>query len=422
MLHYENDTIRDRILDGQFGLEKESLRVMETGFFSHTLHPFPDDEHIVRDFCENQVEINTPVADSANEAVELVYQYERQVQNILKNMDTRELLWPFSNPPYIVNENDIPLARFDGVNVSKMNYREYLSDKYGRYKMTFSGIHFNYSFSEDLLKEEFLVSGEKDYITFKNRFYLDLAEAMVAYGWLLVAVTAASPMLDSSFVEKGVYGTDTFMGMASVRCSELGYWNSFSPVLDYSDISSYVNSIKRYVDMGLLKAPSELYYPIRLKPKGENTLDNLRDYGVNHIELRMIDLNPLVTEGIDKRDIIFAQLMLIWLSAAGKQHLSEKNQIYAIQNYKNAARYDLKTVKIIMPDGTICSVAQASINIIERMKSFFEGYSKEIQDILDFQMSKFVDANNRYAWIIRKEFGNDYVTKGLKLAKERQEI
>lgn len=69
MLHIESDEVKNHILDGNFGLEKESLRVLKDGTLSHTLHPFPDDEHIVKDFCENQTEINTSVHTSAKEAI-----------------------------------------------------------------------------------------------------------------------------------------------------------------------------------------------------------------------------------------------------------------------------------------------------------------------------------------------------------------
>ena len=123
---------------------------------------------------------------------------------------------------------------------------------------------------------------------------MELAEGAAAYGWIMTAVTAASPLLDSSFVEKGRFGEDEFNGMASTRCSELGYWNYFSPIFDYTDIRAYADSIQRYVDQGLLAFPTELYYPVRLKPRGKNVLKVLRDQGVDHLELRMIDLNPLV--------------------------------------------------------------------------------------------------------------------------------
>ncbi len=420
MLHIENDDVRMHILEGNFGLEKESLRILKDGTLAHSLHPFPDDAHIVKDFCENQTEINTSIHTSAKEAVEELEFHNRRIYEKLKKLPDREYLWPFSNPPYIQNESDIPVAVFEGIEVSKTAYREYLSAKYGRYKMTFSGIHVNYSFSEELLEADFKRKDWTDYQEYKNQFYLALAQKMAVYGWLLVAVTAASPLLDSSFVEKGIYDGDVFTGMASVRCGEMGYWNEFAPIFDYQNISAYADSIRKYVDMGLLKAASELYYPIRLKPAGENNLESLCKNGINHIELRMFDLNPLVSAGVEEKDIVFAQLLMVWLGATPNQPFSEKDQIQAVQNFKNAARYDLKTVNILTPTGEICSVAHAALKIIERMKEFYGGLSLDVDEILQFEYEKFTDAKNRYAWKIRKQFADGYVKKGLELVRERQ--
>lgn len=421
MLHIEDPQIRQLLLNGNFGLEKESLRVDEHGFLSHTRHPFPDDDHIVRDFCENQTEINTPVTHSAAEAVASLEQYYQKIQRGLSRLSPREYLWPFSNPPYIRNEDDVPVAIFEGGRASKTTYREYLSDRYGRYKMAFSGIHFNYSFAEELLEREFALSGEADYTEFKNQFYVELAERAVAYGWLLISVTAASPLLDSSFVEKGKFDQDYFSGMASVRCGEMGYWNFFAPILDYTNIRTYADSIQRYVDDGLISSPTELYYPIRLKPRGKNILSVLRDQGVDHIELRMFDLNPLVPCGIEEKDVVFAQLLLAWLAATPREPFAHKDQVQAVQNFKNAAHYDLKTVKISMPDGEVTSVASAALRVLDMMREFYRGYPADIQEVLDFETEKFIDGENRYAWKIRKQFADGYVKKGLELAKKRQE-
>lgn len=420
MLHVENKAVSSLILDGNFGLEKESLRVLEDGTLSHSFHPFPDDEHIVKDFCENQTEINTSIHTTARAAVEELEFHNKRIYEKLKGLTNREYLWLFSNPPYIENEKDIPVAVFEGISVSKTAYREYLAAKYGRYKMTFSGIHVNYSFSEELLKLDFELQSERDYKEYKNHFYLELAQRMASYGWLLVAITAASPLLDSSFVEKGVYDQDVFTGMASVRCGEMGYWNEFAPIFNYQDISSYADSIQKYVDKGLLKAASELYYPIRLKPAGENNLDSLRKNGVNHIELRMFDLNPLAYAGLEEKDVIFAQLLMVWLASTPSHPFKEKDQIQAVQNFKNAARYDLKTVKILTPSGKIYSVANAALIVIDKMKEFYHNLDFDVDEILQFEYEKFTEAENRYAWKIRKQFGNGYVKKALQLAKERQ--
>lgn len=421
MLHIENPEVRALLLHGNFGLEKESLRVDENGYLAHTRHPFPYDDHIVRDFCENQTEINTPVLKSAREAVESLNGYYQQIQKKLASLPNREYLWPFSNPPYIRDENDIPIAHFEGGKASKTTYRKYLSDRYGRYKMTFSGIHVNFSFADELLEKDFAVSKETDFIEYKNQLYVTLAEQATAYGWILVAVTAASPLMDSSFVEKGTFDRDTFNGMASARCSEMGYWNFFAPIFDYSNIRTYADSIQQYVDDGLLKFPTELYYPIRLKPRGLNNLNTLREEGVNHIELRMFDLNPLIPCGIEEKDVVFAHLFLVWLASIPRRPFSDQAQVQAVQNFKNAAHYDLKTVKIVVPDGEVYTVTDAALKVLASMKEFYRDFPDMVHEVLDFEEAKFIDGDNRYAWKIRKQFADGYARKGLLLAKQRQE-
>ncbi len=420
MLHMENDKVRSLLLTGNFGLEKESLRVDEDGYLAHTPHPFPEDACITRDFCENQTEINTPVTHSPAEAVASLAHYTREIQQKLAEQPSREYLWPFSNPPYIRNEDDIPVARFEGGRASKTVYRNYLSDRYGRYKMALSGIHFNYSFSEELLRADFAIDGGRDFTAYKNQLYVELAEGAAAYGWLVTAVTAASPLLDASFVEKGRFGEDTFNGMASTRCSELGYWNYFTPILDYTDIHAYADSIQRYVDKGLLAFPTELYYPVRLKPRGRNVLQVLRDQGVDHIELRMIDLNPLAPAGVDVRDVAFAQLLLVWVASTPRQALTVRDQVQAVQNFKNAAHYDLKTVKIVPPAARVYAVADAALLVLDEMAQFYRDFPAEVRETLRFQRGKFEDAENRYAWKIRRQFGGGFVEKGMELARRLQ--
>lgn len=421
MLHAENPEVRALLLHGNFGLEKESLRVDENGYLAHTSHPFPYNDHIVRDFCENQTEINTPVLKSVHEAVESLNGFYTEIQKKLASLPNREYLWPFSNPPYIRNEEDVPIAHFEGGKASKTKYREYLSDRYGRYKMTFSGIHVNFSFADELLEKDFEISGEEDYAEYKNQLYVTLAERAAAYGWILVAVTAASPLLDSSFVEKGTFDRDTFNGMASTRCSEMGYWNFFAPIFDYSNIRAYADSIQRYVDDGLLRFPTELYYPIRLKPRGLNNLTTLREEGVNHIELRMFDLNPLIPCGVEEKDVSFAQLLLVWLASTPRQPFPDQAQVQAVQNFKNAAHYDLKTVKIVVPNGEVYTVTEAALKVLSFMREFYRDFPEWIHRILDFEEAKFIDGDNRYAWKIRRKFADGYARKGLALAKQRQE-
>ncbi|MDD6255744.1 MAG: hypothetical protein PUA82_07075 [Eubacteriales bacterium] len=437
MFHTEDKTIQAHLFDAEFGLEMECLRIHADGTFAHTKHPFPGDKNIVRDFCENQTEINTGVHHSAGEALNELQKHKTRIREKLLEQDPPEYLWPFSNPPYIADENDIPVAVFNGEQILKTEYRKYLSDKYGRYKMTFSGIHVNFSFSDELILRNFMLDhpGEPAesacesgrFQHYKDELYLDLAEKMMQYGWILTAITAASPVLDSSYMEHGVYDRDIFTGMASVRCSELGYWNTFPPVLDYGSIEAYAYSIQKYVDSGLLRAPSELYYPVRIKPAGENNLESLKEHGVNHIELRMFDLNPMAEAGVDQRDLEFAGLLMVYLaSLPRKTDCSEKGQIQSVQNFKNAAHFDLDTVKIKSEDGTCRTMNKAAQEIISEMKDFCAGIetaqSRDITEVLDFQEAKFSAPETRYANQVREMFGDGFVRSGLEfvLNQKRQ--
>ena len=200
----------------------------------------------------------------------------------------------------------------------------------------------------------------------------------------------------------------------------MGYWNFFTPIFDYSGLDAYVNSIQSYVDSGLIRFATELYYPIRLKSAGEYRLDRLRE-GVNHIELRMVDLNPLAPDLLDLRDLEFIHLLLLWLAALPHRPLSMKDQVQAAQNFKNAAHYDLKTVNIVLPDGSSSPAADAALQVLNEMKSFFAPLLPDALPVLDFEREKCLDPEKRYAWQIRRRFAEDFVGAGLELARQRQE-
>ena len=421
VLHVEDSVIHCHELEGQIGLELETYRVKADGTLARTEHPFPGDAHIVKDYSEDQVEINTSPENSPEKSVEQLTGYLKIVQNRLLDTKSGETLWPFSNPPYLRGEEDIRIAQYHGEERKSTIYREYLSERYGRYKMTYSGIHFNYSFAEELIKRNFELDGGSDYREYKNKFYLELAEKTVAYGWALVPLMAASPLIDSSFYEKDRLGDTEFIGFASLRCSELGYWNHFTPVFEYTSINAYADSMERYVRDGILKAARELYYPVRLKPSGKYTLEGLRERGIDHIEFRMVDLNPFAKSGIEVTDVAFIQLFFIWLSAIEIKSLTCGDQIQAVQNFKSSARYDISLAKIAKRDGSSVSVKTALDEVLSDMEKYFDGYSDEVKKILEYQRNKLEKPQERYAYQVRQRFGKDYVKRGLEFAYRRQE-
>ena len=444
--------------DGKVGLEKEALRITEDGFLAQTRDPFVGNPNIVKDFSENQTEINTPVCSSTAEAVGFLEEYSALIRKTIGQMPEPELLWPFSNPPYIRDDSEIPVAQYEGADRVKTEYRNYLAERYGKYMMTFSGIHFNYSFSDELLRAEYEAvrsagaaagggaergagsaeAGAGQYSSFrdfKDHFYVSLAAKMLVYNWLIVAVTAASPILDISYLEKGKKGQSVFGGLASVRCSELGYWNFFTPVLDYSSLEKYAESILGYIRYGLIRGESELYFPVRIKPAGKYDVAKMAREGVSHIELRMIDLNPYERGGMDVRDAEFIKLLLIYVAALPELEVTAHEQILAVNNTKSAAHYDIDEVKIVLAGAETMELRAAALCVIGKMEEFFaeaaalSGQAAErtldaekVQVVLAYQRRKFEVPEARYAFRVRKEYGEGFVEKGLKLAKEYSKI
>ena len=115
------------------------------------------------------------------------------------------------------------------------------------------------------------------------------------------------------------------------------------------------------------------------------------------------------------------ELLLCYLASTPREEFPKRAQVQAVANFKNAAHYDLKTVKIVAPGGEVCTVAHAALALLGRLRAFYQGFGGKIEAILDFEESKFADAENRYAWRLRQEFAESFVEKGLEVAKRKQE-
>lgn len=388
--------MKHNIFEGKFGLERETLRVDKNGRLAQTLHPFEDD-HLSRDFCENQLEIITPVCNSIDEMLDSLKELDSAANAVLKKND--ESLWIYSNPPHIDDETEIPIAQYSGSLSAKHDYRISLARRYGKRMMLYSGIHFNFSFSEDYLHE--LYEKNKEYNTydeFKNTVYFRLLKNVSRYSWLLVLLTAASPLYDLSFDEDNAEGL-TFGGYASMRNSERGYWNQFIPQLDYSDLSAYIKSVQNYIQKGILLSAGELYLPVRLKPRGENSLEALLKNGVDHIELRMFDLNPLESLGVSKKDLEFAHLFLVYMLHQSDFDFTHEMQEKAIIAHQNAALYDIDEVNI---DGK--NIKDAANQIFDNMENFFFDHPN-VKSVIQYERTKL--SETRICEKIRKLAGSD---------------
>ena len=367
--------MKHTIYDGFFGLERETLRVDKNSRLAQSPHPFGDDENITRDFCENQIELITPVCSSIDEVMDKLSQLDKEVRDELSKNGER--IWLYSNPPYFKSEDEIPVADFRGEHSGKRIYREQLQRRYGKRLMLFSGIHFNFSFYDEYLKS---ISDCTDFRTFKNGFYMRLYKQLSIHSWLPLLLTASSHICERSLYKDGDSGVIA-TPYASIRSGKEGYWNEFVPVLDHTDIDSFIASIQSYVDKGALFSASELYLPVRLKPVGVNSLDSFKN-GISHIELRMFDINPFTPLGIDERDLRFTHLLIMYLSQKEDFDYTEDMQRRALAEHQSAALYDLSEVMI----GNTPIIEKAK-EIISSMRAFF-AKDENAQKVLDHAESR----------------------------------
>ena len=357
---------------GGFGLERETLRVDAENHLAQTPHPFGDDSNITRDFCENQLELITPVCHSIDEVIASLGELHQRAEKILAEQG--EHIWLYSNPPHFRSEQEIPIAKFSGEQSSKQFYREALEKRYGKRLMLFSGVHFNFSFPEELLRQwQQEEKNQESFENFRDQLYLNLYQQLFVHSYMLVLLTAASPVYDKSLDGDGLSGAAD-LKYASPRNSERGYWNQFVPVLDYTNLNTFGEGIQEYIRKGLLFSVSELYLPIRLKPRGENSLEALVKNGVDHIELRMFDLNPLCPLGVNRNDLYFAHLLILYLARQEKINLTPGQQEQAVKNHQNAALYHpdqslIENTRRILADMQVCfSDHSEALSVIEYQK------------------------------------------------------
>lgn len=393
------------IFEGSFGLERETIRATSDGRLAKTPHPFSDNKYMSRDFCESQLELITPACETIESLMTALRYLDNEARSILK--EKNEYLWLNSNPPHIDSENDIVIADFSGNQADKKEYRIKLASRYGKRLMLYSGIHFNFSFSDRFIESIF--DGKGSVNEFKNALYFRLSKQVFRYSWLIVLLSSSSPVYDLSLDADGLSG-DGFDGYASKRNGENGYWNKFIPILDYSDLRSYIKSINHYIENGNLFSSGELYLPMRLKPSGNNSTESLIENGVNHIELRMFDVNPLAPLGIFKEDLYFAHYFLIYLTQLPDFVFTRELQEAAIENHKNAAKYDIDSMTI---NGY--PAKEAANGLLDDMTEYFNDFPRVIKNI-EFQKKK-ISENKRYCVKVYAKFNKNFTQEMINIAR-----
>lgn len=115
----------------------------------------------------------------------------------------------------------------------------------------------------------------------------------------------------------------------------------------------------------------EFYNPIRLKnAHTDQTVESLAEHGVEYLEIRSIDLNPLEPNGISKDELTFIHLFLIKGLLSEDRELCNNNQQLADENENIVALNGLAQPAIKTCDNEEVSLSEAGLLELTKMSDF----------------------------------------------------
>ena len=211
-------------------------------------------KYITTDYSEALIEIVTPPFSRHYEALNFM---EQTIGYIYKNLEN-EYLWPASMPCIITGDQSIPIAYYGISNPAKMKttYSRGLGNRYGRVMQVISGIHFNYSFSDDFwnLYAKFRKSklNSKD---FKSEQYFIISRNLLRNDWMIAYLFGCSPAVCKSYLSGKKTTLESFdqhtyyeKNATSLRMGDIGYQNNLEEDMgvhiDYNSLEKYTSSLK----------------------------------------------------------------------------------------------------------------------------------------------------------------------------------
>ena len=379
-------------LDGLFGLEKENIRVDQMGNLAQTPHPkvFGNKlkhPYITTDFSESQVEMITPPLPEIGQTISFLETIHDIVSLELKD----EYLWPQSIPPILPADQQIPIAQYGEDGKEAREYREFLAQKYGPKNQLFSGIHFNFSYSEKLLELLYRKADSSVSIdNFKDDVYLKTARQMLRFRWLYVLLFGDSPVVDPSFelqCKMSPYPIENNVIALSIRNSCFGYQNFDDLFPDYSSVPNFKASINQMVKDQKITAAKELYSPVR--PKFIRNPEH-----ISYLEFRFIDIDPLTKAGISPEALRFLHALALYgLLTDEADDFDAEAQTEANRYHTGVALYGLNTASYMVDeDGEQYNIWLKAKTIIQEITDLFA--------TLDIDNSAYIDSLKQAAELI----------------------
>lgn len=397
---------------GLKGLEKESLRVSNTGFIAQTPHPKSlgsalTHPQITTDYSEALLEFITPPFADINDTLTYMHNIHRFVYDKLD----KEILLAASMPCGINGDESVPIAEYGNSNIGKMKhvYRRGLWYRYGRTMQAIAGIHFNYSVAEELWPVLYqLEQADSTVEQFISDRYFGLIRNFQRMGWLILYLFGSSPAICKNFFKSRPHLMANFDELdnhtlyhpyaTSLRMSDIGYKsiNQASLNIDYNTLDGYVSSLSkaietpyadyekigvkvdneyRQLNSNTLQIENEFYSTIRPKQIAkscEKPTLALKRRGIRYVEVRSLDLNPNHPIGLDETTSRFIEAFLLTclLKDSPKQSVQDF-QVYN-RNQLDVAHQGRKPGLILEKSGEKISLNDWANEIFSEMQPVCE--------------------------------------------------
>lgn len=240
----------------QFGLEAKKHRVLTNGRASR--YPYPANLrsrqyniYLNSGFTDDMIDFETPPVVGSRHAVTHLKMLE---QIMIEHLHSDERLWPLSMAPAPVYQHDM----------------EYLKDAYTK----------------------------------------PWAQAYYLYQWLFTYLYGASPVAEDM---PQSFPDNIELPVRSIRASEYGDDNKASERITYNSLEEHVDQLQEYVDNGTFYSLKEFFGPVRLRHHDQDMRDlrGVMAAGIDYLEFRNFDLDPLSRTGISDDTLNFLELLLL---------------------------------------------------------------------------------------------------------------
>ena len=450
LIALRKDNAAEQLSGGLRGLEKESLRVAETGGIAQTSHPecigaALTNPWITTDYSEALTEFITPPMFSSEDALCFLQDAQTFVYRRLQN----EKLWATSMPCILQGGSNIPLAQYGSSNAGTMKtvYRRGLGYRYGRVMQVISGVHFNYSVPDSFWQLYYkLENSALSLQAFRNASYMGLVRNLQRFGWLIPYLMGASPAVCKSFfgdklTELDVFDNSTYYEpyATSLRMGDIGYQNSKEEGLgikaNYDSLENYVDSLRcaistpaalwenigvvvdgqwRQLNANILQIENEYYSTVRPKTvlSGlEKPVDALTRNGIEYVELRSLDVNAYHPLGIDQVQLDFLEILMLFCLLHDSPLIGEQERHEIDLNIINVAHKGRTPLLKLRRLGEFVALKEWGDELLEGMQP--------IAEILDVSANtrQFSDALNYHKTMIQNP---DKTPSAIMLAEMRE--